>query len=294
VITPKRWLDERSEADDFERAILRSAELGAVPPLGAEREVLERVMAVVAPVGPLGPGPSGGAAGPAAGGAAAGGALAKSAATLGGLGKGFALGLGVSIAATTGSHFLDPSRSRDPVSSVSVPFPSVAPAVAIPRPARGVEAPSVALTAEPSLEKAPQAAVEPSPRVGAPFAVPPASPASSPLPEQAPGAPSVASFPSDDAALAASRLMEEAALLRRARSELRAGALAAAFATLEASRRAFSAPELVQEREALAIELLYRSGERAAAGARARDFLARFPGSPHAASVRAFADDARR
>ena len=105
---------------------------------------------------------------------------------------------------------------------------------------------------------------------------------------------SVASFESaDERALAASRLKEEAALLRRARSELRAGALSAAFATLEASRQKFTAPELSQEREALAIELLYRSGERTAAAARAREFLARFPGSPHGAAIRAFAEGAR-
>jgi outer membrane protein assembly factor BamD (BamD/ComL family) len=109
----------------------------------------------------------------------------------------------------------------------------------------------------------------------------------------APGVGSVAAFPSEGAASAASRLKEEAALLRRARAELRAGALAQAFATLEASRREFTAPELTQEREALAIELLYRSGERAAAAKRAQDFLARYPESPHATGVRAFADSSR-
>jgi len=77
-------------------------------------------------------------------------------------------------------------------------------------------------------------------------------------------------------------------LLRRARAELQAGSLALAFATLEASRERFATPELAQEREALTIELLYRSGQRAAAGERALAFLARFPESPHAARLRGF------
>jgi hypothetical protein len=106
---------------------------------------------------------------------------------------------------------------------------------------------------------------------------------------------SVAAFPLPDAprSLPKSRLEEEAALLQKARTELRSGALAAAFATLEASRERFSAPELYQEREALLIELLYRSGQRERARERARAFLARFPESPHAAGVRAFVDSPR-
>ena len=121
-------------------------------------------------------------------------------------------------------------------------------------------------------------------RVGSPLA---------PLSPLQPG--SVAAFPVSDASSPApqSRLDEEAALLRQARSELRAGSLAAAFATLEASRAKFSAPELYQEREALLIELLSRSGQREQARERARRFLAGFPESPHAAAVRAFAASSR-
>jgi len=58
--------------------------------------------------------------------------------------------------------------------------------------------------------------------------------------------------------------------------------------TLEASQRRFSAPTLDQEREALLIELVYRSGQFDAATARAQAFLARFPESPHAAQIRLF------
>ena len=42
-------------------------------------------------------------------------------------------------------------------------------------------------------------------------------------------------------------------------------------------------------REALMIELLYRSGQVAAAAQRAKAFLARFPESPHASQVQQFA-----
>ena len=44
----------------------------------------------------------------------------------------------------------------------------------------------------------------------------------------------------------------------------------------------------VHTREALAIELLFRQGDRASAAARADSFLRRFPESPHAARVGTF------
>ncbi|HEX6277397.1 MAG TPA: hypothetical protein VFZ53_30350 [Polyangiaceae bacterium] len=277
---PKRLLDSHGDADDFERSVLRS-ELDAPPPSAAELAVFARVLAAAAPVVPSGVEPS-----PSVEVAAGGlgkGALATSAATLVTLGKGFVLGIGVSFAGFAGSHFLVRSPTP-PESDVRLPSVEVA------RVARSVEpgpsneterAPVEALPGEPAatlVAPRPQASPSPpEPRVAAPPS------------EAAAVTPSVASFPpSDERALAASRLKEEAALLHRARAELRAGALAAAFATLEASRQKFTAPELSQEREALVIELLHRSGERAAAGARALEFLARFPESPHATAVRAF------
>jgi hypothetical protein len=57
---------------------------------------------------------------------------------------------------------------------------------------------------------------------------------------------------------------------------------------MEASRREFAASELRQEREALTIEILHASGQRDEANARALDFLARYPESPHAARIRSF------
>jgi outer membrane protein assembly factor BamD (BamD/ComL family) len=90
------------------------------------------------------------------------------------------------------------------------------------------------------------------------------------------------------AAQRASQLRQEAQLLRQARARLRAGELAAAFALLETSRQHDSTNELYQEREALSIELLFRSGQAAAANGRARTFLRSFPESPHAARLRTF------
>jgi hypothetical protein len=45
---------------------------------------------------------------------------------------------------------------------------------------------------------------------------------------------------------------------------------------------------MVQEREALAIEALFRAGRQEEARQRAASFLSAYPGSPHAASVRTF------
>jgi outer membrane protein assembly factor BamD (BamD/ComL family) len=86
-----------------------------------------------------------------------------------------------------------------------------------------------------------------------------------------------------------SLLDAETRALRRARDELRAGKLSDAFATLESARRQFSAPELYQEREALTIELLHRSGQATAAEQRANTFISRFPESPHVQQIRRFA-----
>jgi len=290
---PKRFLDEQSDADDFERAVLR-AESDAGPPAGTEREVFARVMAAGLFVAPAASGPVAPVE-PVAGGALGTGAVVKGATTLGSLGKGFVLGIGVSIAAATGSHVLGesapPSGSSAP-QAASVELARRADSRAAPL-GRSVASPVASGEAQPPEAEA-RAAANGTPEQGAVVRVEPPALVMPPAVERIPGAPSVASFESaDERAAAASRLKEEAALLRRARSELRAGALAAAFATLEASRHRFTAPELSQEREALAIELLYRSGERAAARGRAREFLARFPESPHGAAIRAFADGAR-
>jgi hypothetical protein len=57
---------------------------------------------------------------------------------------------------------------------------------------------------------------------------------------------------------------------------------------LDAARTEFAEGALVQEREALSIEALSRSGQREAADRRAAAFLRAYPGSPHVASVKTF------
>ena len=58
---------------------------------------------------------------------------------------------------------------------------------------------------------------------------------------------------------------------------------------LEAAREQFAGGALLQEREALTIEALARTGRRAEANRRAEAFLRAFRGSPHAAAVRELA-----
>lgn len=88
----------------------------------------------------------------------------------------------------------------------------------------------------------------------------------------------------------ASRLREESALLAQAREALRVGDAAAARRLVDVATVRFPSGALVQEREAIAIEALWRDGQRAAARDRAAAFLRAYPRSPHAAKVRAFAD----
>lgn len=59
-----------------------------------------------------------------------------------------------------------------------------------------------------------------------------------------------------------------------------------ALSALDAIAREFPNGALAQEREALAIEALRVGGRSAEARLRATAFLARYPASPHAASVR--------
>lgn len=131
----------------------------------------------------------------------------------------------------------------------------------------------------------------PSTPAAAPAIVPPTvpervEPVQAPPPPRAPAARAIrAEAPRP----AASRLAAEGQLVLEARRALRDGDAGAALQRLESARRAFADGALVQEREALTIEALHRAGQHEAAAARANVFLRTYPGSPHAASVRAFA-----
>lgn len=112
--------------------------------------------------------------------------------------------------------------------------------------------------------------------------------------EQVDMLPSVAgSAPPKDAEEAAaartSQLREESLSLRRARSALHAGNAILALALLEEAQRAFPRPILGQEREALSIEALVKSGAMSAARQRAQAFVTRYPQSPHSDRLRRIA-----
>ena len=269
MIDAKHWLDEASDADEFERSILRVG-LSADPPHGAEDAVLKGVLGAVA-VAPIAAAVAGGAQ------TAVGGA-SKALGVWLGVGKGFVVGLAL-YGAVAGANEVAARFSALPT-----PRASVAPKPA-PRPP-AAQAPLVTATPSETALDAPITAPSVSASIGArpPMALPSARPAAGEID-------SIAAFPTLDSAPRPSQLQAEAAALREARGELRAGKLADAFATLEASRRKFSAPDLYQERESLMIELLSRSGQSALAKQRAEAFLMRFPDSPHTATIRQFASN---
>jgi hypothetical protein len=330
-MSTKRWIEANSGASELERDVLASG-IDAEPPAGAEHAVWQHLVAAMGPLPP-----PGGGVGPAApsGAAAAGAKALGGASTIVTLGKGFVVGIGVSLAAA-GIGRLENARSHatsasDGMSRVRADTPHAKPASSpnpqpeLPRTRAvagtqgglerrtepsdvlGTPEPSGALVASSAIPTAlaNSAAAPSDPESSAltsssshPFAASRSSsagvPGSAPpaLEAHAASASSVAAFPLGDAGASSPRseLEEEATLLRRARAELHAGRLAEAFATLEASREKFSFPELRQEREALLIELLYRSGQRTSAVEKAKAFLSKYPKSPHAAQVRSIAN----
>lgn len=84
-------------------------------------------------------------------------------------------------------------------------------------------------------------------------------------------------------------LREESRMVADARDALRRGDTAGALGMLEQIRLKFPGGVLAQEREALAIEALARSGRKADASARASAFVKAYPTSPLAARVQSFA-----
>ena len=79
-------------------------------------------------------------------------------------------------------------------------------------------------------------------------------------------------------------------MVGEARALLRSGQSLAALHQLDQARARFPGGMLGQEREALAIEALSQSGQRAAARERAAAFLRAYPSSPHATRMESFAE----
>jgi hypothetical protein len=114
-----------------------------------------------------------------------------------------------------------------------------------------------------------------------PSSVPPAE-----LPLEPAAAAAVPSHDAKPRALPASQLREESEAILMARAALRAGDAARSLSLLEQARLRYPRGALGQEREALTIQALAKSGARAAAVRRARAFLRAHPQSPYAADVR--------
>jgi hypothetical protein len=300
---PRRWLESGADATPLERELL-TRELAAAPRAELEGAVWQKVVAVLPPIGGGSPDPgadgaggdwgagagaSGAAAGASGAGAGASGAGAGASgagleigasgalaggAKAGGIGVAKALIIGAFAGATTVFGTAELSQRISP--SQTAPSESRAAdrgESAHEPPSRAWSAPSSApAAAAPPAVRAPirggaHAEVAPVPQgaSSARFELPPAS-----------GDP-------------ASRTRAERLALERARGALRAGDPATALTWIEGAPNAASGSVLAQEREVLAIEALSAAGRHADARSRAREFLARFPESPHTSHVRQFA-----
>ncbi|AUX46149.1 hypothetical protein SOCE26_076540 [Sorangium cellulosum] len=120
------------------------------------------------------------------------------------------------------------------------------------------------------------------PALGAPVPDAPATGPAAPAPrwERAPreARPGTATIERDALLREAGRLAEIRAILARSPE--------APLSLLDEHRTEFPAGALAAEREVIAIDALLRRGSGGDARARAQDFLARFPSSPHAERVR--------
>ena len=259
---PRRWLELDSDATEVERSLLALSP-DPEPEPGEQERVWQALLANL-------PGPTDpdGSADPTATPSAPSGGL-DSGQRFGALLVNHGVGFAVGVVATTLAFLLvDPFHGGES----PAPAPPATPAAtSAPRTAGGNAAgvPSTAIEAL-ELER------------------------SEPSPQAQPRAANAAAAGSAPPARAASQLSEEAALLRDARSRLAHGDLQGASEVLATSKAKFPNSRLAQEREAATIELLRRSGDSAAAAARARAFLSKYPSSPHARQVeRALPEDER-
>ena len=163
-----------------------------------------------------------------------------------------------------------------------------------PRPDKTAEPPSVVrpVIAPPSTHPSTEGS-GPAPAAAVPATPVPALPRSvfGPRPNKPPPAGIVNNPPrpaENSLAADSSRLAEESRVIIEARRALHAGDFTTALRLLDAAAAGFPSSTLAQEREALAIQALSRSGQREAAARRASAFLAKYPESPHAADLKAF------
>ncbi|MFT3773663.1 MAG: hypothetical protein QM820_50455 [Minicystis sp.] len=274
---PKRWLDDPGSTSGVERDLLRAG-LSVDPPPGAQGEVWAALLSKLPPPGGGPPGDGGGST--AAGKAASAGKAAVAAKASGagavaagaGILKSALIGAGSAVVLIAGYSAVAPS-TPDPLPPPAVVAPPAdPPPLAAPAPLRAAVAPSVTASAVPSAEPAAprHVAVDPRPAVSA-----------------------TASATVEPAAAAAERetmLREESRMVAEARDALRRGDAGGALTMLEQIRAKFPGGVLAQEREALSIEALARSGRKGDAAARAAAFVKAYPTSPLAARVQQFAN----
>lgn len=299
---PQRLLDQLGSLSAQERAALEAGRELA-PPADAHAGVWQGLMQRLPP-GPDGSGSDGGAggvdgaegldpaavgagganaadaavgasaaAGAAAGLGAAGGAATGGAVTVASTLKFLGLGSGLAVVLVGGSVWLASSpKPRSP----APPEPASS-ALSVPPAAVGDHGPAVQQTER--LPSEPEAVGRRMPasqraRQAAGVKSRPKRSVGSPDPDAAP------------VVVDARDIQAESRLIARARTQLQAGNAAAAMHALEQARSRFPYGVLVQEREALLVEALARSGRRGEAQARGSEFLRRHPSSPHASRVR--------
>ncbi len=95
---------------------------------------------------------------------------------------------------------------------------------------------------------------------------------------------------SHDVASRETTLRDESLAVLEARRTLRSGDAAQALRLLDQARQCFPKGALGQEREALTIEALAKSGNAASAKRRAQAFLHAYPKSPYAADLQSIAN----
>lgn len=253
---PQRFLNQISDADEFERKLLGSLQR-VQPPADAKSEAWARIEAQVAAVALVSATlASTAAAGSTATAAAssAGSPLTVTPLVLKALGSKLTLGLALAGSVLGASALLwTPFHSRPAPSVASVAPPARA---TLPEPI-----PAAIATEEPAT----------APRIAVPASERPAKASAEPN--------------------ASDRLNAESALLTQARAQLRRGDTAEAERSLARLRANFPKGVLGQEREVLAIELLLAQGNTEAARRRANAFIAAHPKSPHSPQLSRLAGD---
>jgi len=261
---PLRLADELDGSGSLERRVLESATAIAPPP-GAKAQVWSVVSAKV-------------------GVATAATAAAKGVSVLATM-KAVAAGTALGLAATAGATWLfAPSEGTLPPDRSPTVEPRSPPAKS--RRNAPVTSPEVNDVIQPSTDRPKLRASEAQPARGNDSDSNLPTNASTPEPRASQGSfpdEPPAAAPSPSAGVDAARF--ESRRVAEARGLLRAGRAAAALAILGELAKSVPSGVLVQEREALTVEALLGSGDRERARAHARDFLQRYPNSPHTVVV---------